>query len=210
MEVWRSQKEGIVSCDAIYRHLPYAAGMGQSGQAQTSFDITMLKNINEKLHKELGIPADYASSRDLPTYAETDDLVEVGPNLVGRMQRLTPVAAAKWQQMVEAASGDGIRLLIVSGFRSFDYQADLIRNKLSSGQIIDEILQVSAAPGHSQHHTGNAIDIATPGSRPLTEEFETSDAFAWLTENAEKYEFSMTYPRDNPHGLIYEPWHWSL
>lgn len=210
MEAWRPQKEGIVCGARSYSHLPYATGVGQSHRLRISFDITMLKNINEKLHKELGIPADYASGRNLPAYAETDELVEVGPNLVGRMQRLTPVAAAKWQQMVEAASGDGIRLLIVSGFRSFDYQADLIRNKLNSGQLIDEILQVSAAPGHSQHHTGNAIDIATPGSRPLTEEFETSDAFAWLTANAEKYEFSMTYPRDNPHGLIYEPWHWSL
>jgi len=170
----------------------------------------MLNDINQKLHKELGIPADYATSRDLPTYAEAVKLVDVGPNLVGRMQRLTPVAAAKWQQMVEAASGDGIRLLIVSGFRSFDYQADLIRNKLDSGQAIDEILLVSAAPGYSQHHTGNAIDIATPGSRPLTEEFETSEAFTWLGENAKPFGFSMTYPRDNPHGIVYEPWHWSL
>jgi zinc D-Ala-D-Ala carboxypeptidase len=184
--------------------------MGQSSLPQTRFDIAMQRNIKEKLHKELGIPADYASGKNLPAYAETDDLVEVGPNLVGRMQRLTPVAAAKWQQMVEAASADGIRLLIISGFRSFDYQADLIRNKLSIGQSIDEILLVSAAPGHSQHHTGKAIDIATPGSRPLTEEFETSDAFAWLTANAEKFDFSMTYPRDNPYGLIFEPWHWSL
>ena len=163
-----------------------------------------------KLHKDLGIPPNYASSRKLPEFAETSDLIDVGPNLVGRMQRLSPTAAAQWQQMVEAAANDGIRLLIVSGFRSFEYQADLIRNKLDSGQNIDEILKTSAAPGYSQHHTGNAIDIATPGSRPLTEEFETSDAFAWLGENAKTYKFSMTYGRDNPHGIIYEPWHWSL
>ena len=170
----------------------------------------MLNEIRQKLHKELGIPEDYVSNRKLPTYVEADDLVDVGPNLVGRMQRLTPAATAKWQQMVEAAAGAGVRLLIVSGYRSFDYQADLIRNKLNSGQTIDEILQVSAAPGHSQHHTGNAIDIATPGSRPLTEEFETSDAFTWLSDNAETFGFSMTYGKDNPYGLIYEPWHWSL
>ena len=163
-----------------------------------------------KLHKDLGIPPDYATSRDLPEFAETADLIEVGPNLVGRMQRLSPTAAAQWQQMVEASANDGIRLLIVSGFRSFEYQANLIRNKLDSGQDIDEILKSSAAPGYSQHHTGNAIDIATPGSRPLTEEFETSEAFAWLGENAKTYKFSMTYGRDNPYGMIYEPWHWSL
>ncbi len=173
-------------------------------------DIIMLNKIKSRLHKELGIPADFASTTDLPAYAQTDDLVEVGPNLLGRMQRLTPTAAAKWQQMVDAAATDGIRLLIVSGYRSFAYQADLIRNKLDKGQSIEKILEINAAPGYSQHHTGEAIDIATPGSRPLTEEFETSDAFAWLTENAKTHYFLMTYPRENLLGIIYEPWHWAL
>lgn len=170
----------------------------------------MLSKLNRKLHQELGIPANYGDERDLPYYEETTDLIDVGPNLVGTVQRLTPEAAAKWQQMVEAASGGGIRLLIVSGYRSYEYQAELIRKKITAGQVIDEILTVSAAPGYSQHHTGTAIDIATPGSRPLTEEFETSDAFQWLTGYAADYGFSMSYPRDNPYGFIFEPWHWAL
>jgi D-alanyl-D-alanine carboxypeptidase len=170
----------------------------------------MLNKIKLRLHKELGIPDDFASETELPAYAQTDDLVEVGPNLVGRMQRLTPTAAAKWQKMVDAAANDGIRLLIVSGYRSFGYQGDLIKNKLDKGQKIEDILKVNAAPGYSQHHTGEAIDIASPGSRPLTEDFETSEAFAWLSENAKTHGFSMTYPRDNQYGIIYEPWHWAL
>jgi D-alanyl-D-alanine carboxypeptidase len=126
------------------------------------------------------------------------------------MQSLTPLAAARWQQMVEAASKDAVRLLIVSGFRSVDYQAELIRRKLDDGQAIDEILTVNAAPGFSQHHTGAAVDIASPGSRPLTEEFDQSEAFLWLTQNAARFGFSMTYPRENPWGFVYEPWHWAL
>ena len=170
----------------------------------------MLSERHRKLHQDLGIPADYGQDRCLPHYPEANELVEVGPNLVGRMQRLGPATAARWQQMVEAASGDGIRLLIVSGFRSFEYQAQLVRNKLEAGQSIEEILEVNAAPGFSQHHTGGAVDIATPGSRPLTEEFEESDAFAWLQENAGNFGFLMTYPRDNSFGFIYEPWHWAV
>ena len=170
----------------------------------------MLSDAHQKLHQELGIPAEYGIDRGLPKYAEAKNLVDVGPNLVGRMQRLTPDTAASWQRMVEAASGDGIRLLIVSGYRSFEYQAQLIRNKLEAGQSIEEILDVNAAPGFSQHHTGSAVDIATPGSRPLTEEFEESDAFAWLGMNAAQFGFSMTYPRDNSYGFIYEPWHWAM
>ena len=170
----------------------------------------MLSRIHQKLHEELGIPASYGDDRRLTYYDEATDLTDVGLNLVGRMQQLTPQAAAKWQQMVEVAAGGGVRLLIVSGFRSFEYQAELIRRKIAAGQSIEDILKVNAAPGYSQHHTGTAVDIATPGSRPLTEEFETSEAFQWLTEHAAEYGFSMTYPRDNAFGFIYEPWHWAL
>lgn len=163
-----------------------------------------------ELHAELGIPADYGQAGTRPAYEEAAELVEVGPNLVGRMQRLTPAAAAKWADMQAAAAADGITLLLVSGFRSIDYQARLIRKKINAGQSVSEILAVNAAPGHSEHHTGRAVDIATPGSRPLTEEFEDSDAFRWLQDEAEKFGFSLTYPRENPWGIAYEPWHWSV
>jgi D-alanyl-D-alanine carboxypeptidase len=163
-----------------------------------------------ELHKELGIDASYGQDTGLQTFAEADELVEVGPNLVGHMQRLTPAAADRWAAMVRAAAGHGIQLLIVSGFRGFEYQAALIRKKIAGGQQIADILAVNTAPGFSEHHTGNAVDIATPGSRPLTEDFENTQAFQWLTENAGEYGFSMTYPKDNPWGITYEPWHWSL
>jgi D-alanyl-D-alanine carboxypeptidase len=163
-----------------------------------------------ELHAELGIPASYRLDTGLPTYVEPAELVEVGPNLVGRMQRLTPEAAKQWQSMVEAADKVGIQLLIVSGFRGIKYQAGLIRKKIEAGQSIGEILKVNTAPGHSEHHTGCAVDIATPGSRPLTEDFENTDAFRWLESRAVEFGFSMTYPRENPWGIAFEPWHWSL
>lgn len=162
------------------------------------------------LHQELGIPADYGRDVGLPNYDEAVDLVEVGPNLVGRVQRLTPLAASRWADLSAAAAGEGVILLLVSGFRSIDYQAGLIRNKLDRGQAIQTILQVNAAPGYSEHHTGQAIDIATPGSRPLTEEFESTPAYAWLIQQAARFGFSLTYPRDNAFGMVYEPWHWSI
>jgi len=170
----------------------------------------MLSERQLLLHSELGIPADYGAGGRPPFFQDATELVDVGPNLTGRMQRLTPDAAARWQKMVDVAAREGVRLMIVSGFRSFDYQAELIRSKLSNGQSIEQILKVNAAPGFSQHHTGRAVDIATPGSRPLTDEFEGTEAFGWLTENAADFGFSMSYPQNNPYGFIYEPWHWSL
>ena len=162
-----------------------------------------------ELHTELGIPLDYGDDGSRPIYDEAAELVDVGPNLVGRMQRLTPQAAEKWAEMQSAAEADGVRLLLVSGFRSIDYQARLIRKKINAGQTVSEILAVNAAPGFSEHHTGRAVDIATPGSRPLTEEFEDSEAFRWLQKHAAGFGFFMSYPRGNAAGFIYEPWHWA-
>lgn len=170
----------------------------------------MLTASERKTHAELGIPDDYGIDGLPPYFREAKDLVEVGPNLVGRMQSLTPETAARWATMVNTARTEGVTLMIVSGYRSFDYQAQLIRQKLDNGQAIEEILRVNAAPGFSQHHSGTAIDIATPGSRPLTEDFESTPAFAWLTDNAAEHGFVMSYPRDNAEGFIYEPWHWAL
>ena len=162
-----------------------------------------------ELHTELGIPGDYGSNDVKPVFEEANDLVDVGMNPDGRMQRLTSATAASWRQMQAAAEGDGVELLLVSGYRSIDYQASLIRRKLGAGQSVSQILSVNAAPGYSEHHTGRAIDIAVPDAEPLTEEFESSKAFAWLQKNAADFGFSMSYPRENRQGFIYEPWHWA-
>lgn len=164
----------------------------------------------EHIHKQLGIPDAYGRSPELPQYAEPEDLIEVGPNIIGRMQRLTPATAKVWKKMQAAAREDSIELLIVSGFRSIDDQARLIWNKLCEGQPIETILRINTAPGFSQHHTGRAIDIATPGVRPLTEPFEQSTAFQWLQTHAGTFGFSMPYGHDNEWGITYEPWHWFL
>ena len=84
-----------------------------------------------ELHKELGIPADYGGDGSKPAYLEAPSLIDVGPNLMGKPQRLTPSAAVKWQAMVSAARDDGVTLLLVSGYRSIDYQAGLIALKNS-------------------------------------------------------------------------------
>ena len=161
------------------------------------------------LHHELGIPDDYGLDVGLPSFEEAGELVDAGPNLIGRKVELEPRTHAAWLEMSKNALADGITLLLVSGYRSWEYQAGLIRKKLNAGQAIGDILTVNAAPGFSEHHPGRAIDIASPGSRPLTEDFENSEAFAWLGERAGRFGFRMSYPRDNPWGIIYEPWHWT-
>ena len=167
-----------------------------------------LKRVS-RLHRELGIPRDYAQQRRIPIQMEAADLASIGPDIYEREQRLLAGAVPAWDSMQKSAAGDGIRLQVVSAYRSVSYQEGIIRRKLEKGQAIDEILRVSAAPGYSEHHTGRAIDFSTPDFPVLEEDFERSEAFLWLTKNAGAFGFKMSFPRDNPHGVIYEPWHWA-
>ncbi|MEM7610754.1 MAG: M15 family metallopeptidase [Pseudomonadota bacterium] len=170
-----------------------------------------IKSLNElgQILDSLGIERDYAERRGLPVFAEAEQLVSAGPNIVGNEQQLEAVTAGQWVGMRQAAEAEGIDLLLVSGYRSYAYQASLIKRKLEAGESLNDVLAVNAPPGCSEHHTGCAVDIATPGYPPLTESFERSDAFQWLEKNAQSHGFSMSYPRSNAYGYIYEPWHWS-
>jgi len=162
----------------------------------------------QALHKHLGIPDDYQQRFELPQYKEALELVEIGKNISGSPCQLTPQAYNHWQAMEKAAELDSITLQVVSAFRSVERQAEIIKYKLSNGQLIEDILKVSAAPGYSEHHTGNALDITTPGYQPLEEVFENSDAFHWLQKNADRFMFFLSYPRNNKYNIAYEPWHW--
>ena len=140
---------------------------------------------------------------------EANRLVSIGHDIFEREQFLAPGAAGAWRSMAAAADSDNVELQVVSAFRSFDYQEEIIRRKLEQGQDIADILRVSAAPGFSEHHTGRALDLTTPGFAVLEEEFENSPAFAWLDESASRFGFYLSFPRDNPHRVAYEPWHWA-
>ena len=104
---------------------------------------------------------------------------------------------------------EGIDLKVVSAFRSIDYQRGIIERKLKAGQSVEQILAVSAPPGYSEHHTGRAVDVMTPGGPILEETFADTDAFRWLEQNACRFGFVLSYPRGNAHGFAYEPWHWA-
>jgi D-alanyl-D-alanine carboxypeptidase len=163
-----------------------------------------------KVWAELGIPSSHGGARHLPFYADATDLVSVGLDIYGRERHLTPRAAERWTTLAAAASAEGISLLLVSAYRSLEYQRQIFERKLKAGELLENILKVNVPPGHSEHHTGRAVDLTTPGCPPLVEQFETTEAFAWLVRHAERFDFSLSYPRDNPFGVAYEPWHWAL
>ncbi|HVS62748.1 MAG TPA: M15 family metallopeptidase [Thermoanaerobaculia bacterium] len=162
-----------------------------------------------EIHRRLGISAGHPRVRLTRRYDESLELVEVGPDVFGRPQRMAPEAAASWRSMVSAAAADGVELQLVSAFRSVERQAELIAAKVEGGRDLEEVLTANAPPGHSEHHTGCAVDVTTPGCAVLEEEFEDTEAFRWLAAHAGRFGFALSYPRGNPEGYVYEPWHWS-
>lgn len=171
----------------------------------TALDLYEIQ-VAQILH-ELGIQKDFSKKKP---FREAIELVSIGEDIYGREQKLAPNAASAWHKLKTTAEGDGVTLQIVSAFRSVAYQRQIIERKLAAGKFIGDILCVSAAPGYSEHHTGRAIDITSSGCKPLTEEFEQTPQFAWLVCRAIDFGFSMTYPRNNKFGIVYEPWHWTF
>jgi D-alanyl-D-alanine carboxypeptidase len=166
-----------------------------------------LHRLHERL-QALGLDDGYARRTGLALVAEPDWLVLADSDRYRRPLWLLPGAARAWRAMRRAAAVDGVVLDAISGYRSHDYQLGIFERKLARGQALARILEVNAAPGYSEHHGGDALDIGTPGEPPAEESFEATPAFAWLSRNAGTHGFAMSYPRGNRHGIVHEPWHW--
>jgi D-alanyl-D-alanine carboxypeptidase len=125
--------------------------------------------------------------------------------------QLQPAAAEAVEAMVIAAQAEGINLLPLSGFRSHaDQQYLFFQIKADLGESAISRAEVSAPPGYSEHHTGYAVDFGD-SSQPSTHvqtSFEQTPAFEWLQQNAPRYNFELSFPKNGENGVAYEPWHW--
>ncbi len=120
-------------------------------------------------------------------------------------------AAEAYRKMLAAAEADGVNLVPISGFRSVADQEELFfRVKESRNQDVSKRAEVSAPPGHSEHHTGYALDVGD-ASRPdanLSQSFAETPALQWLSDHAAQHSFELSFKEGNAQGVSYEPWHW--
>ncbi len=178
------------------------------GRGRADESLLPLSGLQQRL-EQLGIDADaYEKATGLALEAEPAHLHLAGVDRYRRPLWLRRSAARGWQRMRRQAAADGIALDAISGYRSHAYQLGIFERKRARGLQVEDILKVNAAPGYSEHHSGFALDIGTPGEPPAEESFEHTAAFAWLQQHAGRFGFQLSYPRDNPHGIVYEPWHW--
>lgn len=123
----------------------------------------------------------------------------------GKEQYIQGRVWPKLREMLEDAADDDITLNVVSAYRSFDEQTSV-----KTGYTVvygSGANSFSAEQGYSEHQLGTTIDFATPTHPTLSTSFETTEAFVWLTENAYRYGFVLSYPPGNAY-YQYEPWHW--
>ncbi len=107
--------------------------------------------------------------------------------------------------LLEEALDDGVTILIASGYRSFAEQTSLKgSDKFPYGAGTAN--QFSADQGYSEHQLGTTVDFIVAGGS-LSASFDQTQAFKWLSENAYKYGFVLSYPKGNTY-YSYEPWHW--
>lgn len=131
------------------------------------------------------------------------------------------------KQMLKAASedlnpdgGDSNKLIVVSAYRSIDYQQknfdnsvkDRVENKgMTEEEAYEDTLKEVQLPGYSEHNAGIAADIMSNECIDMdSDDFKNTKAYAWLQENAADYGFILRYPegKESVTGIIYEPWHY--
>jgi LAS superfamily LD-carboxypeptidase LdcB len=155
-----------------------------------------------RLSKPAGNPIAqrYQSIAQRTGYIETYPEVAAAELVDYHGQSLAADSAEAFERMRIAAANDGVTLKVISGFRSIATQVSIFDGK-GGGLAAAEY---SAPPGHSQHHTGLAVDINS-----LSPSFKKTKAFAWLRKNAKTYGFMLPYTEGSGDlGPRAEPWHW--
>lgn len=197
---------------------------------ETEQDITdYLDKPEEKLSEEEIL------IQELPTEATTTDwnLILVNPwealpeNYeaefveVDNTQQINARIVDAWDSWKDAALEAGHNLFFASGYRTVERQRDNFNNRyngyfsegLSEEEALLKTKEYLTEPGHSEHHTGLALDIVdhewiNAGGR-LEPEYDTQDSQKWLVKTMADYGFILRYPegKEEVTGIQYESWH---
>lgn len=121
----------------------------------------------------------------------------------------------EYKKMMKAMKNDlGKELLIESGYRSGAYQLYLFIFYLEKRKYsILDTSKWNALPGYSEHGFAPRLALDLMNEEGVNgdmdpEAFEKLDEYKWLLKHAKNYGFVLSFPRTNPTGIGFEPWHW--
>jgi D-alanyl-D-alanine carboxypeptidase len=104
--------------------------------------------------------------------------------------KLDPALLAALRKAATFAADDGVELYVDSGWRSREYQEQLLQEAIAKYGSEAEATRWVATPNTSAHVSGDAVDIGP------------SDATTWLSEHGAAYGLCQIYGN--------EPWHYEL
>ena len=117
--------------------------------------------------------------------------------------KLEKVTFEALKKMLDASAKEGLSLMVSSAYRDYKYQVGLYNYYISKyGK--EKTDTFSAPPGASQHQLGTVVDF-----NDVENTFAGTREEKWLTENAWKYEFSLSFPKgyEDVTGYSWESWH---
>jgi zinc D-Ala-D-Ala carboxypeptidase len=127
-------------------------------------------------------------------FGEADGVVPDGVTVFDvefpAVANLDPALLGALRQAATDAAGDGVEFYVDSGWRSPEYQEQLLREAVSKYGSEEEAARWVASADSSAHVSGDAVDIGH------------SDATAWLSEHGAEYGLCQIYSN--------EPWHYEL
>lgn len=118
------------------------------------------------------------------------DGVTVFDNQIPAVANLDPELRGALRRAATDAADDDVEFFVNSGWRSPEYQEQLLRKAVSKYGSEEEAAQWVATSDTSAHVSGDAVDIGH------------SDATAWLSEHGADYGLCQIYRN--------EPWHYEL
>ena len=130
-------------------------------------------------------------------------LVDAWPDLPVRARYITLHISARNAvgELFDAARADNSigTFFVSSGYRDFNTQQQLYNSGMDRNFVLP--------PGHSEHHTGLAVDILAVDIGQF--ELAHTAEGRWLTDNAYRFGLILRYPENKQDitGIAYEPWH---
>ena len=137
---------------------------------------------------------------------EPDKIIDIPSRYAYSGKKAPEEILNKYIEMFNAAEKQEMKFVISSAYISYEEQEEIYEYyKTIKKENIEKYISL---PGYSEDQTGLTFDILTLST--TQENFEKTDEFKWLNENAYKYGFILRYPKGKEKitKYDYQPWHY--
>ncbi|NJR56484.1 MAG: M15 family metallopeptidase, partial [Acaryochloris sp. CRU_2_0] len=205
---WKVKEGGIFPILARRKVQDYFPGINEKARTVDSCQVPTFLANSGRTDSPDGSPPGAQTQYGHQAFAETTDQLYEVISVDGVKEALTKEAAEAFEQMHADAAAQGLDIRAISGFRDVATQKQLWEEQVARQGSPEAAAKISAPPGHSEHHTGLAVDVGTNANPRLDANFANTPEYAWMQQNADKYGYELSFPEGGTQGAGFEPWHW--